>query len=205
VPGRPKGARPHRDSPSDRHAHWRTPTPSARAGPGAVPSHAAAGSAGKSGRRITLVRTGRRQHGCSSRARPGRNDTARARALGGLFDSLPPSLTKSTASAAGPRQRVTFHRSVPRISGHYRGVRLCKANGDRYRANELRDRRQCPGAYGPSEMCADHPGRARTNRQTMVDGASTPAAARRTIPRAGKAGPSARSPRRDSQRCHLWR
>ena len=30
-----------------------------------------------------------------------------------------------------------------------RGVRLCRVNDDRYRANELRDRRQCSGTYGP--------------------------------------------------------
>jgi hypothetical protein len=118
------------------------------------------------------------------------NDNARARALGGLFDSPPRSLAKNSASVVAPR-RLCLHRRVPRLSGHYCGVRLCRVSGDGYRANELRDRTQCPGGVrSVRNVCRPAGSRTRTNRQTMVVGASTPAAARRTIPRAGLGRPA---------------
>jgi hypothetical protein len=113
----------------------------------------------------------------------GRNDNPRARALGGPFDPPPPSLAHHTASAVAPRHRVTFtdRYRVPVALPRSATVRSDRRSISRERASRSQ---AVPGRVRSVRNVCRHPGCARANRQMMVDGASTPAAAKRTIPRA---------------------
>ena len=111
------------------------------------------------------------RRGCSS----ARNN-ARARALGGLLGSPPPSLAENTASAVTRPQRMNVHRSGPRISGASLRRAACAERtaigiertsvviADSARALRVR-----PKCVQTVRSCT------RTNRQTIFVGASIPA------------------------------
>jgi len=114
----------------------------------------------------------RARHAVAAPAR----DNARARALGGLLGSPPPSLAENTASAVTRPQRMNVHRSGPRISGASPRRAACaeRAAIDIERtsvviADSARARRVRPKCVQTVRSCT------RTNRQTIFVGASIPA------------------------------
>ena len=111
------------------------------------------------------------RRGCTSA-----RDNARARALGGLLGSPPPFLAENTASAVTRPQRMTVHRSGPRISGASLRRAACAERTaiDIERtsvviADSARALRVRPKCVQTVRSCT------RTNRQTIFVGASIPA------------------------------